>query len=291
MCVSSLLNRIKHYYKRSTIMHKDYRKIFKKGLLYFLLVFVVYISFGFISIIPISKINTEAMPDTSLLKLSESLLYNVKTEKPTADIEKELSGLNKKRIVEGLNNDEAIKTFWVNMYNAWFQILAVREKKKSPEIFTSKLIPIAGKKFSLDEIEHGILRRYRWKYSKGYLPKFFPGKLIKQLAVSKIDYRIHFALNCGAKSCPPIAFYSYDKIDVQLDLAAKSFLSGETEIDDAKKEVRVTKIMDWFIGDFGGKKGIRKIIKTVLQKNVAGYSIKFKPYNWDEALHNFEEQE
>lgn len=272
-------------------MHKDYRKIFKKGLLYFLLVFVVYISFGFISIIPISKINTEAMPDTSLLKLSESLLYNVKTEKPTADIEKELSGLNKKRIVEGLNNDEAIKTFWVNMYNAWFQILAVREKKKSPEIFTSKLIPIAGKKFSLDEIEHGILRRYRWKYSKGYLPKFFPGKLIKQLAVSKIDYRIHFALNCGAKSCPPIAFYSYDKIDVQLDLAAKSFLSGETEIDDAKKEVRVTKIMDWFIGDFGGKKGIRKIIKTVLQKNVAGYSIKFKPYNWDEALHNFEEQE
>lgn len=229
------------------------------------------------------------MPDSSLLKLSESLLYNVKTEGPTADIEKELSSIDKKRIVEGLNNDEAIKTFWVNMYNAWFQILAVREKKKKPGIFTSKLIPIAGRNFSLDDIEHGILRKYRWKYSKGYLPKLFPGKLIKQLSVSKIDYRIHFALNCGAKSCPPIVFYSYENIDKQLDLAAKSFLSGETEIDDAKKEVRVTKIMDWFIRDFDGKKGIRKIIKDVLQKDVTGYSVKFKQYNWGEALHNFEE--
>ncbi|MBN8718403.1 MAG: DUF547 domain-containing protein [Sediminibacterium magnilacihabitans] len=269
-------------------MKREYRRIFKKWLLYFLFLSIVYISSGFVSIIPISKINREAMPDTSLLKLSERLLYNVKTEEPTADIEKELSSVDKKRIVEGLNNDKAIKTFWVNIYNAWFQILAVREKKKNPEIFTSKLILIAGRKFSLDDIEHGILRKFRWKYSKGYLPKFFSGKLIKQLAVSKIDYRIHFALNCGAKSCPPIAFYSYDNIDRQLDMATKSFLSGETEIDDAKREVRVTKIMDWFIADFGGKKGIRGIIKEVMQKDVAEYSIKFKPYNWDEALHNFE---
>ena len=64
--------------------------------------------------------------------------------------------------------------------------------------------------------------------------------------------------------------------------------TGTREIDDDKKEVWVTKIMDWFIGDFNGRKGIRKIIKTVLQKDVDGYSIKFKPYNWDEALHNFE---
>jgi hypothetical protein len=117
----------------------------------------------------------------------------------------------------------------------------------------------------------------------------FPGKLIKQLAVAKIDYRIHFALNCGAKSCPPIAFYSYKTIDTQLNVAARSFLSGDTEIDDVKKVVRVSKIMSWFIADFGGKQGIRKLIKKVLQKDVNSYRIKFKPYNWNEALHNFGE--
>jgi hypothetical protein len=227
------------------------------------------------------------MPDTTLLKLSEDLLYHVKTDEPIAELVYDIAKIDLKQLIKGLNNDNAIKTFWINMYNAWFQILASREKLKRPEIFTAKKINIAGKNFSLDDIEHDILRKYRWKYSMGYLPKFFSGKLIKQLAVSTIDYRIHFALNCGAKSCPPIAFYSYSYIDKQFDLAAKSFLSAETEFDDSKKELSVTKIMDWFRGDFGGKKGIKKVIKNVLQKDVNDYTIKFKPYNWDDTLHNF----
>ncbi len=227
------------------------------------------------------------MPDTSLLQLSEQFLYKVKLEEPTDELEKQLATLDYNRLMNGLNNDKAIKTFWLNMYNGWFQVLAVREKLRRPEIFTSKRITIASKKFSLDNIEHGILRKFRWKYSKGYLPSFFPGKTIKQLAVGKIDYRIHFALNCGAKSCPPIAFYNYEKLDKQLDVAAKVFLNSETEIDTANKTLTVTKIMDWFRGDFGGKKGIRRIIKERLKKDVDGYKIKFKPYNWDELLHNF----
>lgn len=89
------------------------------------------------------------------------MLYNVKTDADTKEIEAVLATADPKHLIEGLNNDEAIKTFWINMYNAWFQILAIREKKTMPEIFTGKLITIAKTKFSLDDIEHGILRRYR----------------------------------------------------------------------------------------------------------------------------------
>ncbi|MGK2862076.1 MAG: DUF547 domain-containing protein [Chitinophagaceae bacterium] len=256
-----------------------------------MLLLAIWISTGLAYANSVSKSANGILPDTLLLKLSGKLLYNVKTGEPVEEIEKELAGLDLNRITGGLNTDEAKKTFWLNMYNAWFQLLAVREKKKRPEIFRRKLVLIAGKKFSLDDIEHGILRKYRWKYSKGYLPELFPGKLIKELAVSKIDYRIHFALNCGAKSCPPIAFYTHQNIDKQLDLATRSFLGADTEIDDSKKEIRVTKIMDWFIGDFGGKKGIRRIITEVLNRDVSGYAIKFKSYNWDEALHNFQSEE
>jgi hypothetical protein len=256
---------------------------------YILLAVSIFIISGFISAMPMSKKNTELLPDSSLLKLSETFLYQVKTETSTAEIELKLASIDRQLLIDGLDNDDAIKTFWVNMYNAWYQILAVREKQTRPKIFTGKMIPIAGVVFSLDDIEHGILRKYRWKYSKGYLPKFFPGRLIKQLAVAEIDYRIHFALNCGAKSCPPIAFYTYKHIDKQLDLAAKSFLTTETEIDDVSKTVYVTKIMDWFRGDFNGKKGIKKIIKQFLKMDISDYRIEFKPYNWDEALHNFDE--
>lgn len=259
----------------------------KKSITFIVAAIALFLTTGFISACPIAKQNTNAMPDTLLLQLSEKFLYSIKVEKPTRELEEQLAALDYKRLVSGLNNDNAIKAFWLNMYNAWFQVLAGREKLKNPEIFKSKSITIASKQFSLDDIEHGILRKFRWKFSKGYLPSFFPGKMIKQLAVEKIDYRIHFALNCGAKSCPPIAFYDFENIDKQLDLATKSFLSSETEIDTTKQTVSVTKIMDWFAADFGGKKGVRKIIKNTLGQNVEGFKIIYKPYDWEQLLHNF----
>ena len=271
-------------------MKKQFKSGWKKLTRYFLLLIAMFIISGFILAMPIPKTNTKAMPDTTLLKLSEELLYHVKTTEPTKDLETVLGNLNMQQLIAGLNNDDAIKTFWINMYNAWYQILAVREKQNRPKIFTGKMILIAGQNFSLDDIEHGILRKYRCKYSMGYLPQFFPGKLIKQLAVATIDYRIHFALNCGAKSCPPIAFYSYEHINKQLDLATKSFLNSETEFDEVSKEVRVSKIMDWFRADFNEKKGIREIIKIFLKKDVTGYEVKFRDYNWDAAMHNFNEE-
>ena len=225
--------------------------------------------------------------NSELLLLSERLLAKVKKDEPTFDIEHRLAGIVMQQIFEEITNDAAKKTFWINMYNAWYQLLASREQLKRPEIFTRKVILIAGTRFSLDDMEHGILRKYRWKYSMGYFPSFFAGKLIKTLSVEKIDYRIHFALNCGAVSCPPILFYAYDNIESQLDIATRSFLLSETVIDDATKEVMLSKILDWFRGDFGGKGGIRNIIGGVFEKNIGNYSIKFKAYDWSAKLNNF----
>jgi hypothetical protein len=217
------------------------------------------------------------------------MLYYVKTETPTNEIETALSGMDRQRILKGLNNDAAKKTFWVNMYNAWYQVLAGREKMKSPAIFSDRKIFIAGTLFSLNEIEHGILRRDHKRLNKKNAVETDQGKIIRQLAVTTTDYRIHFALNCGARSCPPIAFYTYPRIDQQLDIATRSFLHNNTKIDDDQKEVTVTQLMKWYIKDFGGEKGIREIIKKVIQKDVSGYRILFSEYNWEEDLRNFTE--
>ena len=240
-----------------------------------------------IGLLPVTgQTNTE--PDRKLIELSGKLLLQVKKDEPVDSLCDVLAKLKTEDLMTGLPNDDSRKTFWINIYNAYFQILATKEKKTRPAIFKEKLITIGGIRLSLDQIEHGILRRYRSKLSLGYLPQFFPGKIIKQLAVSKIDYRIHFALNCGATSCPPIAFYDYGKIDKQLSIAASSFLKTDTQVDTLKKQVIVSKILQWFKADFGGNKGIKEILQKYLEQDFSEYSLKFKDYDWTQKMKNFD---
>ena len=141
----------------------------------------------------------------TFLKSSEQLLNNVKLNKPFDDEVNILSTLSYMDLLLELNTDTKKKTFWVNIYNSFYQILAVEIQGKS--IFRQRKITITGSLFSLDSIEHGILRKGKMVLGFGCLPNPFYPSFIKKLQVNKLDYRIHFALNCGAVSCPPILFY------------------------------------------------------------------------------------
>ena len=75
-----------------------------------------------------------------------------------------------------------------------------------------------GLVLSLDEIEHGILRCDRPHPATGK-------RLLAQgrtdldptvLSVGQFDCRIHFALNCGARSCPAVRFYRVMRIGALL---------------------------------------------------------------------------
>jgi len=224
-----------------------------------------------------------------ILQLSEKLILQLKMENPFQDIVDNLAELPVDSL-RSLNDDNKKKAFWINLYNAYFLILRKHLQFQKSEIYTSKLITIASQKVSLDDIEHGILRRYRIKKSLGYLPNIFAPSWIKKLAVAKIDYRIHFALNCGAVSCPPIAFYNSERVEHQLEMATYSFLEGETKIDEENKIISISKLFLWYKGDFGGDSGIRKIIKQYLKIESKGYTLIYSPYNWEEDLFNFSEK-
>ena len=45
---------------------------------------------------------------------------------------------------------------------------------------------------------------------------FLEKDLRTQLILKNFDARIHFALNCGANSCPPIRIYEHEKLDQQV---------------------------------------------------------------------------
>lgn len=219
-------------------------------------------------------------------QLSELLLLAVKTQKDSTDLVSQIATLSLNKLFHELCSDDKKKGFWINCYNAFFQLLSA-EGTTRPQIYRERLITIAEQKLSLDDIEHGIIRRYRFKYSFGFLPNLLASPLIKKLAVDKIDYRIHFALNCGAKSCPPIAFYSADKVNIQLELAKDAFLESDSTFDVSKKELHVSKLFKWYYHDFGGKDGIVKIHNDMFKKNFSGFSIKYNLYSWEKELNNF----
>ncbi len=225
--------------------------------------------------------------ESTLIELSGKLLLGVKMKEDTVELENQLKNSSIQDLKSELVSDNAKKCFWINIYNSYYQIIVKQSKSTTKGVFKRKEIIIGQTAFSLDEIEHGILRRYRLKWSFGYLADPFTSKLIKNLAVDQIDYRIHFALYCGAKSCPPIAFYTLKDIDKQLNDAMSSFIDSETTIDSDNNTITTSKILCWYIGDFGGSNGIRKIVGEVLEMDLTNYKVKYSTYNWEASLDNF----
>ncbi|MCG9792686.1 DUF547 domain-containing protein [Flavobacterium algicola] len=218
--------------------------------------------------------------------LSGKLLLNVKMNKNTEDEVLQLSNLDFEQLKLELSSDKAKKTFWINIYNAYFQIFANRSIVRK-KIFSLSEVIIANNRFSLDDIEHGILRKNRWKWSFGYFGNPFSSRLIHDLAVEDLDYRIHFALNCGAKSCPPIAFYKVDALHSQLNEAMHSFIISETTVNEKEQILKTSKLLHWYRGDFGGIKGIQKLLNHILELENNNYKIQFNDYSWEPYLENF----
>ena len=139
--------------------------------------------------------------------------------------------------ISSLSRNEQM-AFYTNLYNAWTIKLIL---SKYPEIssikalgifnsgpWKKKVVRLKGETVSLDHIEHDILRpRYK-------------------------DPRIHFAINCAAKSCPPLRSepYSGDRLDQQLDDSTRSFINNPRSYRWEGRNLYVSRIFKWFSEDF-----------------------------------------
>jgi hypothetical protein len=240
------------------------------------------------------NVNDSAM-HVDLIDISQQLLYAAKTKEPTDSFTTILKNISENHLLNQLANDNLKKAFWINIYNAYTQVVLSKNPdkyKKRGAFFSDKQIVIAQKGLSLDDIEHGILRHSKVKWGLGHFNKLFPGKFEKQHRVDTLDYRIHFSLNCGAKSCPPIAFYSPDQLDKQLNTATKVYLKGESEYNEAQNTIALPALMGWFRGDFNGKSGMKKLLKLngIIPENKSP-SVNFKKYDWNLFLENYKSEQ
>ena len=236
---------------------------------------------------------SQSEPSSSLNKLSEDLLQNIKDGKPTAMIEKSLFESTLIEDSKQLDSNDKQTAFWVNIYNAYIQIVLT----KDPSLFDDRgkfyglnQVPIFGLQLSFDDIEHGIIRRSEYKYFLGYLKRLFVPEWEKTLRVEKKDGRVHFALNCGAIDCPPVRIYTPSLLDRQLDQSAMEYLHGQSSYDKVQNSVKTTPLFKWFRGDFEGSKGIREMLrKYKIYPLNDDFKVTVTGYDWSLSLGDFKE--
>ncbi len=142
--------------------------------------------------------------------------------------------------------------YWINAYNAFvldavveaYPVESVRDLKFGFGVlfFKRDRFVAGGRRLSLDDIEHGILRR--------------------QFA----DPRMHFALNCASTSCPPLARQPYrgETLEAQLDQAARAFIGREENVWMRGDVLFLSKIFDWYAEDFTRRTGAADGSATVV---------------------------
>jgi len=142
--------------------------------------------------------------------------------------------------------------FWVNAYNLLaikavldqYPVSSIRDGGSLFQSIWKKPVgTVDGREYSLDDIEHGILRkRFR-------------------------EPRVHFAIVCASLSCPDLRREPYRgaTLGAQLDAAARGFLENPTKglvPGTDGRSARVSSIFKWFRDDFGGAGGVAAFIKA-----------------------------
>lgn len=224
------------------------------------------------------------------VRLSADLLETTRAKESTEELQKKLSSFTLQALADGLQSDDEKLAFWINIYNAYIQIILTEEPESYEDrrsFFKKPYIDMAGRTLSFADIEHGIIRRSAMELFLGYLTNPFAPGWEKDLRVKKRDYRIHFALNCGAKSCPPVAVYLDDQLDDQLDYMTKTYLGETTDYVEGKDLAKVVALFSWFRGDFGGGSGIRDILVTYEATPVRPDKVETKSYDWTLELDNW----
>ena len=156
---------------------------------------------------------------------------------------------------------------YVNLYNATV-LRAVAERYEpnyrpdadSFRLFDEPLVRIAGSTMSLNDLEHRVLR------------------------AELHEPRVHAALVCAARSCPPLAPRAFTGPDLEATLEdrMRRFVSDRSRnaIDVAGRTLRLSRIFDWYADDFGGRDGVRAYVSRYSGLDLTGFRIEYLPYSW-----------
>ena len=243
---------------------------------------------------PVTDVDQSKLAAQSYPMIAANMLDRVIHGQDVSQHMKLLKEADPDKLAESLNTDELRRSFWIDIYNGYTQYFLKTDPKLYKEdrnaFFKKDQIAIAGYNLCMNDIEHGALRRGATIWSKGNVRIPWRNSFVRHFKVEKVDYRIHFALNCGARSCPPVCVYLPERADEQLDAASKSYLTKECSYDKEENTVEVPALMTWFSDDFSTGEGKRAILvrNGIIPEGVKP-KIEYKDYDWDMQVANYKQ--
>ncbi len=191
-------------------------------------------------------------------------------QKDPAELNSYLKTLSNNPPQDNWSADEQ-KAYWINAYNAFTVSLILQHypvksiKDIAGKIYKIntpwdiKFITIGGRKYDLNNIEHGILRK---KFN---------------------DPRIHFALVCASISCPRLRIEAYTaaNLNAQLEDAGRSFLNDKSKNNISTARADLSKYFSWYKGDFTNNGSLPDFINMYSQTKInSNTKITSLDYNW-----------
>jgi hypothetical protein len=129
-----------------------------------------------------------------LITLSENILCQAQNKQDTTYLRRELQYLELRKLEVFLNSDELKNTFWTNISNAFFLIIA-GEAMQIKAAYKYKRIMICENILSLDDIEYKILKRNNNRFSQKLRTVLFSSSFIKGLALANVGLSRQLILN------------------------------------------------------------------------------------------------
>ena len=136
--------------------------------------------------------------------------------------------------IEALPRDAEMAT-WFNLYNAKtieliLENYPTKSIRKISNPWKKDRLVVNGKNMSLDDIEHGTVRK---KYD---------------------EPRVHYAFNCASIGCPNVKRSAWEASTLEADLsqAARDFIASERGVSVQGSKITASSIFKWYKKDFGG---------------------------------------
>lgn len=160
-------------------------------------------------------------------------------------------------------SDDEEMAYWINAYNA----------------FTLKLILRHFPVESIRDIHDGNPWDVRWIRIGAETLSLNAIEKEKLLARFN-DPRIHFVLNCAARSCPPLMMQAYeaDYLDMRLHRRAQKFINNPEYNRLGPQVITISRIFDWYAGEFSPL--IPYLNQYSEQRLPANVEVRFHDYDW-----------